>query len=113
MDSDSSSQSSHSGNDRPDDLYHSLVDNLPVSVLRKDLKGRIVFANQRFCDELERSAEELLGLTDFDLFPAELAQKYHDNDQDVMRRGEVFHDVEAHAMPDGRYRYVELFKSPV
>jgi len=121
MDSEPSSQSAYSAGDRQldhllhstDDLYHSLVENLPVSVLRKDLEGRIVYANQRFCDELERSAEEVIGLTDFDLFPAQLAEKYQQNDREVMQQGKVFHDVEAHAMPDGRYRYVELFKSPV
>jgi len=31
-------------------LYHSLLEGLPVMVLRKDLQGRFTFANQRFCD---------------------------------------------------------------
>ena len=28
-------------------LYHSLVENLPQNILRKDLAGRFTFANQR------------------------------------------------------------------
>src|SRR5262249_24500731 len=31
-------------------LYHSLVENLPCMVVRKDREGRFTFANQRFCD---------------------------------------------------------------
>lgn len=96
-----------------DSLYLSLVENLPVSVLRKDVEGRIVFANERFCEEVGKTFDELQGLTDYDLFPAELAEKYLENDRDVMRQGDVFHDVEEHSLPDGRCRYVELFKSPV
>ena len=96
-----------------DSLYLSLVENLPVSVIRKDSEGRIVFVNERFCQEVDKSMDELLGLTDYDLFPAELAEKYQQNDRDVMQQGEVFHDVEEHSLPDGSCRYVELFKSPV
>jgi len=96
-----------------DSLYLSLVENLPVSVIRKDVEGHIVFANERFCQEVGKSIDELLGLTDYDLFPAELAEKYQQNDREVMQQGEVFHDVEEHSLPDGCCRYVELFKSPV
>src|SRR5205807_329744 len=30
-------------------LYHSLVQNLPQNIFRKDREGRFTFANQRFC----------------------------------------------------------------
>ena len=33
-------------------IYHSLVESLPINVFRKDRDGRIVFANQAFCDGL-------------------------------------------------------------
>ncbi len=42
-------------------LYHSLVETLPQKILRKDLNGRFTFANQRFCLELGRGLEEILG----------------------------------------------------
>jgi PAS domain S-box-containing protein len=98
--------------DEREALYHSVVDNLPVSVLRKDLDGRLVFVNQRYCEELGRTPAELIGLTDFDLFPADLAEKYRKNDLEVMESGSIFHEVEQHTLPDGTLRYVELFKSP-
>ncbi|MCG8377194.1 MAG: PAS domain-containing protein [Chlorobiales bacterium] len=40
-------------------LYISLVENLPLHVLRKDLKGRIVFANRSFCELLGKPLAEI------------------------------------------------------
>lgn len=94
-------------------VYRSLVESLPLNVVRKDLKGRIVFANQRYCDTLKRSAEELLGKTDFDLFPKDLAAKYRHDDESVLLSGTDCRDVEEHQTPDGSTIYVEVMKGPV
>ena len=42
-------------------LYSSLVENLPVHVLRKDLDGRFTFANQSFCELLGKRIEDIIG----------------------------------------------------
>ena len=47
-------------------LYASLVDNLPVYVVRKDLQGRITFANKTLCKWLKMTRGDLLGKTDYD-----------------------------------------------
>jgi PAS domain S-box-containing protein len=94
-------------------LYHSLVESLPLNLLRKDRHGRFTFANQLFCDELGKPLEEIVGKTDFDFFPPELAQKYASDDQRVMSTRRVFEDIEKHRKPDGTQCYVEVLKSPV
>lgn len=93
-------------------LYLSLVENLPVCVIRKDLEGKILFANQLFCEILEQPLEEILGKTDFDFFPPELAEKYRRDDQHVVDTGEIFVDVEENRS-DGITRYFEVRKTPV
>jgi PAS domain S-box-containing protein len=93
-------------------LYSSLVENLPVHVLRKDLEGRFTFANTSFCRLVGRSLDDILGKTDFDLFPAELAEKYRHDDRMVAESGRLFQDVEAN-QGEGGMRYVEVMKSPV
>jgi len=93
-------------------LYSSLVENLPVHVLRKDIEGRFTFANQSFCDLLGKPLEEIAGKTDFDFYPEELAQKYHQDDQRVIETGELFEAVEENKK-DGETRYVQVMKSPV
>ncbi|MDD4270137.1 MAG: response regulator [Thermoguttaceae bacterium] len=93
-------------------LYSSLVENLPVHVLRKDCQGRFTFANRSFCALLGRSIDEIVGKTDFNLYPEALARKYRRDDQSVAETGRLFDDEEQNVQ-DGRTRYVHVMKSPV
>ncbi len=101
-------------------IYHSLVESLPINVFRKDLDGKVVFANRRYCDEMNLSLEELKGKTDLDLFP-DMAPKYRKDDEWVLRTGLPFHDIESHPKgpidPTGTQEqellYVEVLKAPV
>jgi PAS domain S-box-containing protein len=93
-------------------LYSSLVENLPVHVLRKDIDGRFTFANQSFCDLLGKPLEEITGKTDFDFYTEELAQKYRKDDQRVLETGELFEAVEENKK-NGEVRYVQVMKSAV
>jgi two-component system, sensor histidine kinase and response regulator len=94
-------------------LYHSLVETLPLNVFRKDLQGRFTFANQLFCRTVGRPLEELLGKTDYDFFPANLALKYREDDRRVIEKREVLEVVEEHRRPDGLRIHVQVLKTPV
>ncbi len=93
-------------------LYSSLVENLPVHVLRKDANGKFTFANRSFCDLLGKPLEEIVGKSDFDFFPEELARKYCQDDERVLRTGELFEAVEENKS-DGETHYVQVMKSAV
>jgi PAS domain S-box-containing protein len=96
-------------------LYHSLVDQLPMCLLRKNLDGQFIFANSQFFEFSGKSSDEVIGRTDFDLFPEELARKYQADDQTVIANGEVLDKVESHQVPGGggQLRYVQILKTPV
>jgi PAS domain S-box-containing protein len=94
-------------------FYHSLVENLPQNIFRKDLNERFTFANQRFCSMLGKPLEEIMGKTDFDFYPPELAAKYQQDDHDVMRTGEIFETVEENQSPTGEKIYVNVVKTPI
>ena len=94
-------------------LYESLVESLPQNIFRKDRQSRVTFGNARYCDSLHRPLQELLGKTDFDLFPAETALKYVRDDQGVMESGQPVDTIEEHFLPDGKKLYVHVVKTPV
>jgi sigma-B regulation protein RsbU (phosphoserine phosphatase) len=94
-------------------LYHSLVETLPQNIFRKNLQCKFTFANRRFCETLGRSLEEIVGKTDFDFFPAELAKKYQFDDRQVLKTGKVYETVEEHQPPGGSKLYVQVVKTPI
>ncbi|RJP33860.1 MAG: response regulator [Candidatus Omnitrophota bacterium] len=94
-------------------FYHTLVGTLPHNIFRKDKQGRFTFANQLFCSTLNRTLEEIIGKTDFDFFPHELAQKYREDDKRVLETGENFEVVEKHQLPNGETIYVQVIKTPL
>jgi PAS domain S-box-containing protein len=94
-------------------LYHSLVESLPQNIFRKDKEGRFTFGNTKFCTELGRPLEAILGKTDFDFFPKELAAKYQRDDHSVMQTGAPFEAVEEHRTPDRGKIYVQVVKTPL
>jgi PAS domain S-box-containing protein len=94
-------------------FYHSLVETLPQSILRKDLQGRFTYANQGACRMLGRPLEQILGKTDFELCPAELAEKYRADDKLVLETGKNLEMMEEHQTLSGPKMYVEIVKTPV
>ncbi len=98
---------------RSEALYHSLVETLPQNIVRKDPQGRFTFANQQFCKSLGRPLEEIVGKTDYDFFPPDLAAKYQRDDQRVLRTGKPFETVEEHQPPGGRKMFVQVVKTPL
>ncbi|RJP35542.1 MAG: PAS domain S-box protein [Candidatus Omnitrophota bacterium] len=93
--------------------YHSLVETLPQCVFRKDLQGCFTFANRQFCSIVEKSFDEIIGKTDFDFYPPELASKYQKDDQSVVATGAIFETVEVNQKPTGEKLYVQVVKTPV
>jgi phosphoserine phosphatase RsbU/P len=94
-------------------LYHSLVETMPQNVFRKDLKGRFTFANQQYCKHYKCTLEDILGKTDFDFFPKELAEKYKRDDERVMATGQTFEIVEEHHPLGQEKSYVQVVKTPL
>ena len=94
-------------------FYQTLVETLPQNILRKDLQGHFTFANRKSCQSMGRRLEEIIGKTDFDLFPPELAAKYHRDDVRVINTLENLDTVEAHQGPHGERLFVHVIKTPL
>ena len=67
-------------------LVSSLFDDLPgVSFFVKDREHRLVMVNAGFLPRLGLSQEELFGKSDFDLFPARLAEHFRRDDREIFQ----------------------------
>jgi phosphoserine phosphatase RsbU/P len=94
-------------------LYHSLVETMPQNVFRKDLQGRFTFANRQYCAHYNCKQEDILGKTDFDFFPKDLAEQYQRDDQSVMETGQSREIIEHHHPFGQEKTTVQVVKTPL
>lgn len=73
----------------PKTHFEVLFDHLPgVSFFAKNRDFLIVSANRAFWERLDCVSEsDLIGKNDFELFPAQLARKFREDDEEVMATG--------------------------
>ncbi|MFJ4029351.1 ATP-binding protein [Paenarthrobacter sp. NPDC089989] len=62
-----------------------LLDNSAALMYVKDLDGRYLIANHYYARRFGITAESIIGLTDYDLFPKAVADNYSSNDDMVIR----------------------------
>ena len=93
-------------------IYHALIEWMPQRVFFKDLQSVFVSVNATFARDLGLTPADLIGKSDFDLFPRELARKYQADDRRVMERRTAETLEEANVI-GGRQRVVEVVKTPV
>jgi sigma-B regulation protein RsbU (phosphoserine phosphatase) len=98
---------------RSEALYHSLVENSPQNIFRKDVQGRFTFANQQYCKHYNCKLEDIVGKTDFDFFPPEMAEKYRRDDWKVLETGQTLHITEEHQPFGSEKKFVQVVKSPL
>ena len=94
-------------------LYESLVESLSQNIFRKDRYGRFTYVNRRFCETVGKSRPDILGKTDFDLFPPAMAAKYSADDHRVFETGIPIEVVEEHRLPSGALKQVQVVKTVV
>ena len=88
-----------------------LIDNLPHLAWMKDKAGRFIAANRGLADAFERGTAELIGKTDLDFLPRELAERNLAEDDEVMvSRGKKILEKPAAAVAGSLY---EFFKAPI
>jgi PAS domain S-box-containing protein len=64
-----------------------ILDTVPALIWQKDQEGKYLQANKAYCDTVGLSSEAILGKTDYDLFPAEMADQYVSADRKVLNSG--------------------------
>ena len=76
-------------------VWRALLDNLPDYIYAKDTNNRFLLANEALARRMgAASSDELLGKSDFDFYPPDLAAKYAHDERQVMRSGQPVIDRE-------------------
>ena len=91
----------------------SLLQALPDIVYIKDTLGRNISVNTAFEELAGRPAVEIIGRTDDDLLPADLAAKCRESDLAVFEGGRSIRFEEKSSGPGGDARVYETIKSPI
>jgi len=68
-------------------LLRTLVDNLPSAVYVKDKDCRARLINEETARHVGKPQEEIIGRTDFELFPKEIADAFYSDDYRVLTEG--------------------------
>jgi diguanylate cyclase (GGDEF)-like protein/PAS domain S-box-containing protein len=92
-----------------------LINQVPDYLFVKDTESRFVVANRAVARDVGRSEPEaLIGKTDLDIHPPEVAHEFYDIDQHVVKTGEAMIDIEEFVvLPTGDKRWLSTSKVPL
>lgn len=62
-----------------------ILSSIPAFVFMKDINGKYTYGNQKVLELLGKDINDLIGFSDYDLFPMELAESYTIIDHQVMK----------------------------
>jgi len=96
-------------------LLRTLIDNLPDYIFVKDTESRFIINNVAHMHVLGvRTPEEVIGKTDFDFFPQELAEQYYADEQELIQSGQpLINRVEFTIDKEGKKQWLLTSKVPL
>ena len=90
-----------------------ILDNSPYMTWLKDTEGRYVRVNKSYTDYVRRqNIDQVIGKTDFDFWPKEMAEQYRLVDVEVMASRQQKR-IEETSLDGEQIHWVETFKTPV
>jgi len=90
----------------------SLIDSIPDIMFCKDAEEIYLDCNTAFALHMGLAKDEIIGKTDFDIFPLAEAELYHRNDRLTLNHEKQRYDEEWIVCPDGRRVLIEMCRTP-
>jgi PAS domain S-box-containing protein len=88
--------------------FQAVLDAAPAPVYAKDTDGRYLFVNRRFEEVLNVRAEDVVGCTDYDIMPPDVATSVRANDERVLTTGRQIEIEEEVPMGDTPKWYLSV-----
>ncbi len=92
--------------------YRTLVENLPQKIFLKDKNSVYISCNENYARDLKITPAHIVGKTDYDFYPKELAEKYRADDKRAMEEDKT-EEFEEEYLREGEKRWVHTVKTPV
>ena len=93
-------------------LINSLLDSIPDIIFFKDTQGIYLGCNPPFAEFVGRPREQIIGLSDHDLFDKAVADFFVQNDRLMLQQRTPRHNEEWITYPDGRRLLIDTLKTP-
>lgn len=93
-------------------MYRTILDSTPDLFVVKDRNSVYRAANLAFCKFVGKKEEEIIGKTDFDLFPRSEAERCRRDDERIMETGIPQIEDEELTGSEGR-KYLQVAKTPL
>jgi diguanylate cyclase (GGDEF)-like protein/PAS domain S-box-containing protein len=96
-------------------LLRTMIELIPAKLYAKDSQSRFIACNELVARGMGTTAANLLGKTDFDFFPREMAEGFFADEQLILRTGEPLIDREELALDrfTGTVRHISTSKIPL
>ena len=94
-----------------DRRFKALLYNLPEKVFHKDRQSVYVSCNRNYAVDFGLEPEQMVGKTDLELFPREIAEKYRADDRRIMASGGTEVIEESYCAPSGQERLIRTVKA--
>jgi PAS domain S-box-containing protein len=85
-----------------------ILDNSATVIFLKDLQGRYLLVNRRYEELFHVTQSDVLGRTDYDLFPVESAEQFQANDRAALAAGLPITFEESARHDDGIHSYISI-----
>ena len=100
--------------DKSRQLFASFMENAPVIAFIKDLSGQYIFSNPAHCAWLNLKQEEVIGRSDLELMPQDVADMVRENDRYVLTEGKPLLIMEeVRRLSGGAPRFLQVSKFPL
>lgn len=95
-------------------LLRTMIDSLPAKIYAKDAQSRFIACNWPVAREMGTTPAEIIGKTDFDYFPREMAEGFFADEQAVILSGQPLIDREEWVLDQitGQLREISTTKVP-
>ena len=89
-------------------LLQSIIDNTSAVIYLKDLNKQYILVNKRYLNIFNITKEQVIGKTDYDIFPKETADNFRMNDIKVLVEMKPIEIEEVVPHKDGFHTYISL-----